>query len=134
MRTFLRYGVILGLTLIYSTTAMSQQKQPTRKNLLNAVVNQKVSIVEIKEVTMIEGQAVPKHLHPCPVVGYVKSGKVLFQIEGEEKIILNEGDAFYEPKNKNILHFDNASNDKPLTFVAFYLKEANEDNIKIIED
>ncbi len=134
MRTFLRYGVILGLTLIYSTTAMSQQKQPTRKNLLNAVVNQKVSIVEIKEVTMIEGQAAPKHLHPCPVVGYVKSGKVLFQIEGEEKIILNEGDAFYEPKNKNILHFDNASNDKPLTFVAFYLKEANEDNIKIIED
>jgi len=112
---------------------MTLQKQPSRKDLLNAVINQTVSIVEIKEITMIEGQTAAKHLHPCPVVGYVKSGKVLFQIEGEEKTILTEGDAFYEPKNKNILHFDNASSDKPLVFVAFYLKETNEDNIKIIE-
>ncbi len=113
---------------------MAQQKQLTRKDLLNAIVNQKVSIVEIKEVTMAEGQEAPKHLHPCPVVGYVVSGNVLFQIEGQESKILKDGDAFYEPKNETILHFDNALKDKPLTFVAFYLKEQNEENIKMLED
>lgn len=113
---------------------MAQQKQVLRKDLLNPTINQQITTVEIKEITLLEGQTAPKHLHPCPVVGYIKSGKVLFQIEGEEKIILNAGDAFYEPKNKIILHFDNASNDSQLTFIAFYLKEANEDNIKLIEE
>jgi len=67
-------------------------------------------------------------------VGYVKSGQAFFKIEAEEKIILSEGDAFYKPKNKTIFHFENASNDQSLIFVAFYLKEANEENIKLIEN
>jgi len=74
-----------------------------------------------------------KHLHPCPVVGYIVSGKVLFQVEGDEKKILNQGEAFYEPKNKTILHFDNASEEETLVFIAFYLKEAGEDLIKMLD-
>lgn len=118
------------MVLVHSIV-MAQPTQPLRKDLLSAVVDQKVSVVDIKEVTMPAGQAAPKHLHPCPVVGYVVSGSVLFQVEGEESSILKEGDAFYEPRNKTILHFDNASKDKPLTFVAFYLKEGDEENIKM---
>jgi quercetin dioxygenase-like cupin family protein len=114
--------------------AMAQQKQISRKDLLNAVIKQHVGTVEIKGVTLSEGQIVPKHLHPCPVVGYIKSGSVLFQVEGEDSVVLPEGSAFYEPKNKVILHFDNASKDKPLSFIAFYLKEGNEENIKLISD
>lgn len=87
----------------------------------------------MQEIRLAAGQEVSKHVHPCPVVGYVKSGKVLFQIEGEEKIILNEGDAFYEPKGKNILHFDNASKENPLIFIAIYLKKGNEENIKLVK-
>lgn len=104
----------------------------TRKDLLNAVVNQTISTIEIKTITLSPGQSAPKHFHPCPVVGYVASGSVFFQIEGEESKIIPEGEAFYEPKDKTILHFDNASKDEPLTFVAFYLKEDEEENIKII--
>jgi quercetin dioxygenase-like cupin family protein len=133
MKAILKFEIIALLILIYSDL-MAQQKQLTRKDLLNAIVNQKVSVVEIKEVNMTGGQEAPKHLHPCPVVGYVLSGRVLFQIEGEESKILKEGDAFYEPKNKTILHFDNASKDKPLTFVAFYLKEQHEENIKVLKN
>lgn len=131
MTNIIKLAIFAAFNLTTSTI-MAQQAQPTRKDLLNAIVNEKVSIVEIKEVTILKGQGAPKHLHPCPVVGYVKSGNVLFQIDGEESKILKEGDAFYEPKNKTILHFDNASTDKPLTFVAFYLKEQNEENIKIL--
>jgi len=133
MKAILKFEIIALLILIYSDL-MAQQKQLTRKDLLNAIVNQKVSVVEIKEVNMTGGQEAPKHLHPCPVVGYVLSGRVLIQIEGQESEILKEGDAFYEPKNKTILHFDNASKDKPLTFVAFYLKEQHEENIKVLKN
>jgi quercetin dioxygenase-like cupin family protein len=107
-------------------------QQPTRKDLLDAIINQEVSVVEIKEVTMPPGQAAPKHLHACPVVGYVISGNVLFQAEGEESRIIREGEAFYEPRNRTILHFDNALTDRPLRFVAFYLKEADEENITLL--
>jgi len=74
-----------------------------------------------------------KHLHPCPVVGYIVSGKVLFQVEGEEKKTLNQGEAFYEQKNKTILHFDDASEEETFVFIAFYLKEAGEDLIKMLD-
>lgn len=109
------------------------QPQITRKDLLTVLVSeQKLANVEIKSVTLPAGQAAPKHTHPCPVVGYVASGSVLVQIEGEEKRILREGEAFYEPKDRTILHFDNASATEPLTFIAFYLKEGEEDLIKLV--
>jgi quercetin dioxygenase-like cupin family protein len=111
---------------------MAQQPLITRKNLESALIDQKITKVEIQEITFPAGQTAPKHLHPCPVVGYIKSGSVLFQVEGKKPIILKEGDSFSEPKNVNILHFDNASNDKPMAFIALYLKEENEENIKLV--
>jgi len=112
---------------------MAQQHQIIRKDLQPALIDQKVKLIEIQEITFPKGQTAPKHLHPCPVVGYIKSGSVLFQIEGEEAVILKEGDSFYEPRNANILHFDNASKEEPMTFIAFYMKEHKEANIKIID-
>ncbi len=132
MNTRMKYVIIASLCFTF-ITAGAQQKTAARKELLNAAINRNVSVAEVKEVTMPQGQQAPKHLHPCPVVGYILSGKVLFQIEGEESKILNEGDAFYEPANKTILHFDNAQKDKPLIFVAFYLKDQNEATIKLLE-
>jgi len=46
---------------------------------------------------------------------------------------LNQGEAFYEPKNKTILHFDNACEEQTLVFIAFYLKQAGEDFIKMLD-
>lgn len=126
-------SLIVIILVFLTSNTMAQQKAVSRKDLLTALVNQKVGSVEVKEITMAGGQIAPTHLHPCPVLGYVKEGKVLFQIEGEEERILSEGEAFYEPKNKKILHFDNASKDQPLTFIAFYMKEADEAIIKLID-
>jgi len=112
---------------------MSQEK-PSREDLLQAMLDHEtVTTVDIKKVFIPKGLAAGKHLHPCPVVGYIVTGKVLFQVEGEEEKILDAGDAFYEPKNKTILHFDNASLEEALVFIAFYLKEAKEDFIKMLE-
>src|SRR4051794_21602455 len=96
-----RYFTTSILLLIYCTT-MSQEKV-TREDLLQAVLNhESVSTVVIKKVTIPSGMATGKHLHPCPVVGYIVTGNVLFQAEGEEQKHLKAGDAFYEPKNKTI--------------------------------
>lgn len=45
-----------------------------RRDLLTALVNQKVTVAEIKEITLGPNQAAPKHLHPCPVIGYEQRG------------------------------------------------------------
>lgn len=123
--------IILSLTI---TNVMAQQNTITRRELQPALIDQHVKLVEIQEITFPAGQTAPKHLHPCPVTGYIKSGTVLFQVEGKAPVILKAGDSFYEPKNVNILHFDNASKDQPMTFIAFYLKEDKEANVVLIKD
>ena len=99
-----------------------------RKPLLTALLDsvKATKRVEIKQIDFSPGQATGLHNHPCPVVGYVARGSVRFQIEGELPKTLHTGDAFFEPPNKTILHFDNASDTDPMTFIAFYLLDENE--------
>jgi quercetin dioxygenase-like cupin family protein len=102
-----------------------------RKPLYTAVLEQakKVGKVEIKEIVFQPSQKTGLHFHPCPVVGYIAEGIVAFQIEGNEERTLRAGDAFFEPPNAKILKFDNASDSKGMKFIAFYLLDANEDQL-----
>lgn len=124
---------IIAVLMLNSVGIIAQQKTISRKELLKTALDQKVKSTEIQEITMAAGQGAPEHLHPCPVLGIINSGEAFFQIEGQQKVILHERDAFYEPKNVKILHFDNVSAEKPLVFTAIYLKEGNEENIKFIK-
>ncbi|WP_081906437.1 cupin domain-containing protein [Chryseobacterium sp. KCF3-3] len=124
---------IIVILMLNAVLMNAQQKTISRKELLKTALDQKVKSTEIQEITMAAGQGAPEHLHPCPVLGIINSGEAVFQIEGKEKVVLHEGDAFYEPKNVKILHFDNASAEKPLVFTAIYLKKGNEENIKFIK-
>lgn len=124
---------IIVILMLNAVVVTAQQKSISRKELLKTAVDQKVNSTEIQEITMPAGVGAPEHLHPCPVLGIIRSGEALFQIEGQQKVILHEGDAFYEPKNVKILHFDNASTEKPLIFTAIYLKEGSEENIKLLK-
>lgn len=124
---------IIVFVMLNSVLMIAQQKTISRKELLKTALDQKVKFTEIQEITMAAGQGAPEHLHPCTVLGIINSGEAIFQIEGQPKVVLHEGDAFYEPKNVKILHFDNASAEKPLIFTAIYLKEGNEENIKFIK-
>lgn len=128
--------ILLVFTISNSNKVMAQQKESvSRKDLMTAILTeQKVSKVDIKEVTIPAGCVTGYHLHPCPVVGYIISGTVLFQEEGKEPQTLKAGSAFYEPKDKPIVHFDNMLTTEPLVFVAMYLREANEDIIKMLHE
>ena len=77
--------------------------------------------------------ATGRHLHPCPVFGYIVEGTAQFQIEGQPVQPLPAGSAFHEPADTVIADFSNASDSEPMTFVAFYLLNGNQDLIKMLE-
>lgn len=111
------------------------QNSIERKDLLVAQVgSQIISNVDIKQVTMPPGQKAPYHSHPCPVVGHVVSGSVLFQVEGDSAKIVKAGEAFYEPAHAPIVHFDNASESEPLTFIAYYLLNGQKELITLLPE
>ncbi len=88
-----------------------------------------VERVEVARVEVAPGQPAGRHFHPCDVVGYVVSGAIRFQIAGEPETTLAAGDAFHEPANQEIVHFDNASGEQPATFVACYLLPPGEQRL-----
>jgi uncharacterized protein YndB with AHSA1/START domain len=93
-----------------------------------------VDRVEIKRVTLAGHQNTGLHLHPCPTVGHVTEGVILFQVEGQPARELSAGDAFYEPANVRMLHFDNPRAE-PATFIVYYLLGAGEhDLIRLLDE
>jgi quercetin dioxygenase-like cupin family protein len=96
---------------------------PVRRPLAMLTIDGGTAVehVQITEITLAPGAPVGRHLHPVPVVGYIVTGQILFEIDGGEPRLLSAGEAFYEPPAVTILHFDNASASESATFVAVYL-------------
>jgi quercetin dioxygenase-like cupin family protein len=108
-----------------------QTQTIVRKPLLTAGLKpaKHTGRVEIKQIDFEPGQATGYHFHPCPVVGYIASGSVIFQMEGQEPQTLRAGDAFFEPANTRISRFDNASPTERMRFIAFYLLDDHEQEL-----
>lgn len=118
----------------FTFTTMAQD-QITRKPLLTASsINKMVKRTEIKEIIFKPLQQTGLHQHPCPVVGYIAEGTAIFQVKGEQKQTLKAGDAFYEPAETVIEHFDNASDTEPLKFIAFYLIDDEKEVITMLNE
>lgn len=95
---------------------MAQEATPrpeqtiVRKDMLTALIGERsIGMVEIKRINVAPSQKAELHQDPCPVVGYVARGTILFQVEGQPPKSLAGGSAFFEPANSKIVHFDNAS-------------------------
>jgi len=105
-----------------------------RIQLLNAALGSRhITNVDIRKITLGPGQKAGRHLHPCPVVGYIASGTAFYQIEGEPAELLPVGSAFYEPADKVIADFGNASDVTHMTFLAFYLLDDNQELITMLD-
>jgi quercetin dioxygenase-like cupin family protein len=102
-----------------------------RKHLLEAALTGEPVIerVEIARIELAPLQETGRHRHPCAVVGYVAGGTIRFQPEGGEELTLRVGDAFHEPANAPIAHFDNLSDTETATFIACYLLPPGEDRL-----
>jgi quercetin dioxygenase-like cupin family protein len=109
------------------------EKLIVRKLLLDANIGaREIDHVEIREISFEPGQKTGRHLHPCPVVGNIVEGEVIFKIEGQSEIILRKGDAFFEPAGMLIERFDNASTEKGMIFVANYLLKGLQELIQML--
>jgi quercetin dioxygenase-like cupin family protein len=105
-----------------------------RKELLKAVFKNGVfTSADVREITLQPGQRGGRHFHPCAVLGYVAQGTALCQIEGDPEQILPAGSAFHEPAGAIIADFGNASASEPMTFIAFYLLNGEQDLIKMLD-
>jgi len=105
-----------------------------RKPLLTAIIEgQKlVDRVEIKEIEFVANQSTGLHLHPCPVVGYIAEGTILFQVEGQPAKVLKAGDVFFEPANTRIIHFDNPTEERTKFICYYLLGKEDRDVIKML--
>jgi quercetin dioxygenase-like cupin family protein len=104
-----------------------------RKLLLRAELgNSAVDNVEVRELRFSGGQETGRHLHPCAVIAYIVKGAAIVQIEGEAAHTVAAGAAVYEPANRVIARFDNASSTEPLKFVAYYLRQGEQDLIQML--
>jgi quercetin dioxygenase-like cupin family protein len=105
-----------------------------RKQLLNAQLhNRNVTTVDVRQIMLDPGQQSGRHLHPCAVLGYIVSGTATYQIEGCALQTLPAGSAFYEPAGAVIANFGNASKSVPMTFVAFYLLDGDQELITMLD-
>jgi quercetin dioxygenase-like cupin family protein len=105
-----------------------------RRPLLSAMLGSRVvTHVDVREIIFQPGQHTGRHLHPCPVVGYIAEGTALFQREDEaEPRTLTSGFAFYEPADTVIVRFDNASSTEPMKFIAYYLLNGEQELIQML--
>jgi quercetin dioxygenase-like cupin family protein len=106
----------------------------TRKPLLKAITGDRnVNAVDIREIRFAPGQQTTRHLHPCTVVGYIAEGSAILEIEGRPAQTLPAGSAFHEPAGTVIADFRNASDTEPMTFIAFYLLNGDQDLITLLD-
>jgi quercetin dioxygenase-like cupin family protein len=111
---------------------MSGQKIE-RKLLLRAELGTaRIDNVEVRELRFSGGQETGRHSHPCAVIDYIVEGAAIVQIEGEAAHTVAAGAAVYEPANRVIARFDNASATEPLRFIAYYLREGEQDLIRML--
>ena len=130
-----RNHLFLLTILLVSITSSNAQNTVIRKQIKDIHFNARpVSHVDVREIGLAPGQAGPLHKHPCPVVGYIISGSALYQAKGQAPITLRAGDAFYEPANVVITHFDNASKTEPVRFVINYLMDKEKEFIILLDN
>ena len=106
-----------------------------RKQLLKAVTGLgRVSAVDVREIHFAHVQQTGRHMHPCAVDGYIVAGTAGYQIEGQPAQLLPPGSAFHEPAGKVIASFSNASKTAPMTFVALYLLDGEQELITMLDN
>ncbi len=127
--TLVSVSVLLASATAQTSTTAAPAAAIARKTLLTAsIAGQKtVDRVEVRQIDIAANQQPGAHIHPCPVVGNIISGSILFQIEGQPVQTLKAGDAFFEPADTRIARFDTAA--QPARFIAYFLLGKDEQNV-----
>ncbi len=130
MKTFNKALQSVAVTAILATTAFGGSANASSENAVKLLTAnfepREVVQVEVGDFHFLPGQVAPIHTHAAPAVGYVAKGSIIYQVEGEKPQVLRTGDAFFEPVDKRILRFDNASATEEAIFLDFNLQQVGE--------
>jgi quercetin dioxygenase-like cupin family protein len=122
------------LCALVASVALVLQAQAQDSNAIRRTPVATYEIAPAKAVTHVPvvrlefspGQVTPRHVHPMPVIGYVLEGGFVVKIEGQPEMHFTAGQSIYEPANAVIERYDNASQSKSATLVAYYLAGARQ--------
>lgn len=119
--------VLVSASFLHANATASKPSEITRTKLLTAHFDSRtLAQIEAGSFHFLPGQTAPLHTHQAPAVGYVAKGSILYQVEGEQPVLLKAGDAFYEPAGPKILRFDNASATDKAVFIDFNFQQKEE--------
>src|SRR3954470_3516044 len=120
---------ILFVSFLALGCAPEQHKEPRAvdpQSMMTAFIDHGkfVDKVDVRRINLAAGEKLPPHVHAVPVVGYVVTGKIYFEVEGDTGRTLSPGDAFFAPANTRVNRFDAV--DGPAQAVVAYLMGNND--------
>jgi quercetin dioxygenase-like cupin family protein len=77
----------------------------------------------------------PPHRHSGPCFGYVLSGEMVFELEGEPARVVGDGEAFWEPGG-DVIHYQNGNNrdDIPVRYAVTMLSRTGEPMLTLVDE
>ena len=79
---------------------------------------------------------IPPHRHPGgPCFGYIVSGEMVFELQGEAPRVVRAGEAFWEPGG-DAVHYQDANNrtDMPLVFIVTMIMSPGQEMLVFLDD
>jgi quercetin dioxygenase-like cupin family protein len=120
----LRAATSLSLMVAFTAVSFAESTAPLQRTPI-AVYDisppKEVTSTSIVRLDFKPGQPTGRHMHPVPVVGYMLEGEFIVKLENEPEKHYSAGQSIYEPANKIIERYDNASDSKPAVVIASYL-------------
>ena len=119
------------LALLAAAAVAAPADIPTREPLGAVTLDapKTVARVEVMRVRFKPGQAMPRHVHPAPVVCLVETGTFLARIGDGPETRQPTGAITYEPAGVVVQYFRNASTTEPATLVCTFLAGADDHTI-----
>jgi quercetin dioxygenase-like cupin family protein len=120
----MRYGILLvGALLGKGLAAQDTTAESARVALTHALpaFDGRHAVVKLVEVTYGPGGGSKPHHHDCPVVAYVVSGALRSQVRGGVDSTYTAGQTFYEAPGGEHVISANASRERPVTFLAYFV-------------
>ena len=132
-------GVVWALAAAGAAEAAGAQTPnpppiPTRTALVSFPVapDKAVARVDALRVDFAPGQAMPRHMHPVPVVCFVVKGDFRYRIgEGAEQTA-KQGTATLEPAGAVVQEFVNASPTEPAQLLCAVLAGADDRTMNVM--
>jgi quercetin dioxygenase-like cupin family protein len=121
-------AVISALAAGMAVREVGGRQKATAEEIDRDAISQRMPEMDGKNLTatLVEviyppGIGSERHLHPCPVIGYVAEGTIESQVKGQPLGTFTAGQTFYEPPNGVHVVSRNPSKTKPAKLLAYFL-------------